>query len=100
MMEYIINDIRQSSPVSLKLDEFCSLVSLTNIIKSDTCFTKFFSSPIDLFLNKQTKIQTLLNLDLAIILSSYILFLNLISKGLNLRLFTIETTTNLMKLIF
>ena len=43
-------DIRQTSPESHKLDEFCSLFSLTNIIKSETCFTKFHSSAIELFL--------------------------------------------------
>ena len=84
-------DIRQTSPESDKLDEFCSLFSLTNIIKSDTCFAKFCSSAVDLFLKKK---------DLAIITSSYVLFLNLVSKGLNLRLFAIETIKNLMKLIF
>ena len=36
-------DIRQTDPESHTLDEFCSLFSLTNIIKSDTCFTKFHS---------------------------------------------------------
>ena len=35
--------IRQTSPESRKLDEFFSFFSLTNIIKSDTCFTKFHS---------------------------------------------------------
>ena len=48
-------NIRQSSPVSHKLDEFCSLFSLTNIIKSDTCFTKFHSSTIYLFLTNKPK---------------------------------------------
>ena len=46
-------DIRQTSPESHKLDEFCSLFSLTNIIKSDTCFPKFHSSTIDLFLTNK-----------------------------------------------
>ena len=46
-------DIRQTSPESHKLDEFCSLFSLTNIIKSETCFTKFHSSTIDLFLTNK-----------------------------------------------
>ena len=46
-------DIRETSPESHKLDEFCSLFSLTNIIKSDTCFTKFHSSTIDLFLTNK-----------------------------------------------
>ena len=42
-------DIRQTSQESHKLDEHCSLFSQTNIIKSDTCFTKFHSSAIDFF---------------------------------------------------
>ena len=41
-------NIRQASPESHKLDEFLSLFSLTNIIKSNTCFTNSFT--IDLFL--------------------------------------------------
>ena len=32
-------EIRQTYPESNKLEEFCSLSSLTNV-KSDTCFTK------------------------------------------------------------
>ena len=65
-------DIKQTSPESHKRDEFCCLFSLTNIIKSDTCFTKFHSSTIDLF--KQTiqisfKKQTLLKMGLATIAS-------------------------------
>ena len=48
-MEYFNVDIRQTSPESHKLDEFCSLFSLTNIIKCDTFYTKFHSSTIDLF---------------------------------------------------
>ena len=36
-------DIRQTSPESRTLNEFFSFFSLTNIIKSDTCFTKFHS---------------------------------------------------------
>ena len=43
-------DIRQTSPEPHKLEEFCRL---TNIIKSDTCFTKFHSSAIDLFLTNK-----------------------------------------------
>ena len=46
-------DIRQTSPESDKLDEYSSLFSLTNIIKSDTCFTKFHISAVDLFLKKK-----------------------------------------------
>ena len=46
-------DVRQTSPELHKLDEFCSLFSLTNIIKSDTCFTKFHSSTVDLFLTSK-----------------------------------------------
>ena len=46
-------DVRQTSPELHKLDEFCSLFSLTNIIKSDTCFTKFHSSTVDLFLRSK-----------------------------------------------
>ena len=33
-----------------KLDEFCDLFNLTNLIKSETCFTKSRKSLIDLFL--------------------------------------------------
>ena len=44
MMRDFNTDIRQTSPEPHKLDEFCSLFSLTNIIKSDTCFTKFHTA--------------------------------------------------------
>ena len=47
-------DIKQTSPESDKLDEFCSLFSLTNIIKYGACFTKFHSSTIDLFLTNKS----------------------------------------------
>ena len=51
-------DIRQTSPESHKLDEFGSLFNLTNITKSGTCFTKFHSSTIGLFLtNKPNFLQ-------------------------------------------
>ena len=43
-------DIRETTRESHKLGEFCSLFSLANIIKSDTCFAKFHSWTIDLFL--------------------------------------------------
>ena len=33
-----------------KLDEFCDLFNLTNLIKSETCFTENRKSLIDLFL--------------------------------------------------
>ena len=33
-----------------KLDEFCDLFNLTNMIKSENCFAKYHKSPIDLFL--------------------------------------------------
>ena len=33
-----------------KLDQFCNLFNLTNLIKSETCFTKSHKSLIDLFL--------------------------------------------------
>ena len=46
--------IRQCRPESEKLDEFWGIFDLTNIIKSDICFTKFYSSTINLF-NKQTE---------------------------------------------
>ena len=46
-------DVRQTSPEPHKLDKFCSLFSLTSIIKSDTCFTIFHSSTIDPFLTKK-----------------------------------------------
>ena len=46
-------DIRQTSPESHKLDGYCSLFSLANIIKSDTCFAKFHSSTTDLFLTNK-----------------------------------------------
>ena len=44
---------RQTSHESHKLDEFFSFFSLTDIIKSDTCFTKFRSSTIDLFITNK-----------------------------------------------
>ena len=52
MEDFNIN-IRQTSPKSHKLDDFYSLLSLTNIIKSDTCFTKFHSSTFDLFVTSK-----------------------------------------------
>ena len=54
-------DIRQTSPESHKLDEFCSRFSLTNIIKSDTCFTQFHSSTIDLFLTNKPNLFQKIN---------------------------------------
>ena len=54
MRDFNIN-IRETTPESHKLDEFCSLFSLTNIIKSNTCFAKFHSSTIDLFLTNGIK---------------------------------------------
>ena len=72
-------DIRQTSPESHKLDEFGSLFSLTNITKSGTCFTKFHSSTIGLFLTNKPnflqKKQTLSKLTLATITNSYVRFL-------------------------
>ena len=53
VMRDIDIDIRQTSSESHKLDEFCSLFSLKNIIKSDTCFTKLHSSTIDLLLTNK-----------------------------------------------
>ena len=41
-----------------KLDQFCDLFNLTNLIKTETCFTKSHKSLIDLFLtNKPLSIQ-------------------------------------------
>ena len=41
-----------------KLDEFCDLVNLTNLIISPTCFTKTHKSTIDLILtNKESCFQ-------------------------------------------
>ena len=54
MGDFNIN-IKQTSPESHKLDECCSLIRLTNIIKSDTCFPKFHSSTIDLYLINKPK---------------------------------------------
>ena len=70
-------DIRQTCPEPHKLGEFCSLFSLTNMIKSDTCFTEFHSSIIDLFLTNKIsfKKQTLSKLTLATITNSYVRFL-------------------------
>ena len=36
-----------------KLDEFCDLFNLTNLIKSETCFTKSHKSLINLFLTSK-----------------------------------------------
>ena len=47
-------DMRQTSPESHKRDEFCSLFSIKNKIKSDIYFTKFHSSITDLFQNTNT----------------------------------------------
>ena len=45
--------IRQAVPELHKVDEFWSLFSLANTIKSKTCFTKFDSSTVDLFLTNK-----------------------------------------------
>ena len=43
-----------------KLDEFCNLFDLSNLIKSNTCFTKTHISKIDLILtNNSNSFQTL-----------------------------------------
>ena len=52
MGDFDIN-IGQTSPESHKLDEFCRLFSLTNIIKHNTSFTKFHCSLINLFLTNK-----------------------------------------------
>ena len=103
VMGYFNIDIRQTSPESEKLDEFCSLFSLTNIIKSDTCFTKFHSSTTDVFwtykpnfLQKIKAIETGLSDHHKLICN----FLNVVSKGLNQRLLISETTKILLRLIF
>ena len=38
-----------------KLDEFCDLFNLTNLITSPTCFTKTQKSTIDLILTNKVK---------------------------------------------
>ena len=43
-------DMKSKSLGYDKLDEFCDLFNLTNLIKSETCFTKNHKSLIDLFL--------------------------------------------------
>ena len=53
--EYGINRVGKSLSFAKslgydKLDEFCDLVNLTNLIKSKTCFTKNHKTLIDLFL--------------------------------------------------
>ena len=45
--------IRQTSSESNKLDLFCGLFSLINVMKSDTYFTKFNSLAIELFLTNE-----------------------------------------------
>ena len=67
-------DIRQTSQELSKLEEFCRFFSLTNILKSDTCFTKFHRLTIHLFhqTNLFLKKQTSLKLDLATIKSFFI----------------------------
>ena len=47
-------DMKSKSLVYDKLDEFCNLFDLTNLIKSETCFTKNHESLIDLFLTNTT----------------------------------------------
>ena len=47
-------DIRQTSTGSHKLDKFWGLFSLKNIIESNTCFNKFHSSAIGLFLTSKS----------------------------------------------
>ena len=39
---------------SYKLDEFSNLFNLSNLIKSNTCFTKTHNSKIDLILTKNS----------------------------------------------
>ena len=43
-------DMKSKSLGYDKLDEFCDLFNLTNLIKSEICFTKIHKSLIDLFL--------------------------------------------------
>ena len=43
-------DVKSKSLGCDKFDEFCSLFNLTNLIKSETCFTKNHKSLIDLLL--------------------------------------------------
>ena len=96
-------DIRQTNPESHKLDEFCSLFSLTMSQNPILVLLNFTALQLTFFYQTNQiyfKKQTLLKLALATITSSYVLFLNLVSKGLNQRLFTTETSKNLMWLIF
>ena len=44
---------------SNNLSDFCDIFHLTNIVKSDTCFTKTHTSPIDLVTNRHLLIKHL-----------------------------------------
>ena len=46
-------DINTDGMVVNKLDEFCNLFDLTNLIKSETCYTKNHKSTIGLFLTNR-----------------------------------------------
>ena len=54
-------DIKYKGVGSNNLSDFCNLFHLTNIVKSDTCFTKTHTSLIDLILtNKPSSFNTTL----------------------------------------
>ena len=53
VMEDFNIDIKCKSVGSNNLSDFCDLFHLTNIIKSDTCFTKTHTSLIDLILTNK-----------------------------------------------
>ena len=46
-------DIKCKGVGSNNLSDFCDIFHLTNIVKSDTCFTKTHTSPIDLILSNK-----------------------------------------------
>ena len=47
-------DVNLPSHEHEKLEKFCNLFNLSNLIKSDTCFTKTHSSKIDLILTNNS----------------------------------------------
>ena len=49
-------DINKNQPIGHdKLDVFCNTLNLTNLVKSDTCFTNNHKSTIDLFLTNKPR---------------------------------------------
>ena len=48
-------DVKLADRELNKLDEFCDLFNLTNLIRNETCFTRDYKSTIDLILTNKPK---------------------------------------------